>query len=64
MSTFGTLNEDQSDLNKEDSKRIRDRSFKLLISLIQPVKKRLYISFGAGIISQGLRVIGLSLIHI
>lgn len=62
MSTFGTLNEDQSDLNKEDSKRIRDRSFKLLISLIQPVKKRLYISFGAGIISQGLRVIGPAII--
>ena len=58
MSTFGTLNEDQSELNKEDSRRIRDRSFKLLISLIQPVKKRLYVSFGAGIISQGLRVIG------
>lgn len=62
MSTFGTLNEDESDLNKEDSKRIRDRSFKLLISLIQPVKKRLYISFGAGIISQGLRVIGPAII--
>lgn len=62
MSTFGTMNEDQSDLNKEDSKRIRDRSFKLLISLIQPVKKRLYISFGAGIISQGLRVIGPAII--
>jgi ATP-binding cassette subfamily B protein len=62
MSTFGTMNEDESDLNKEDSKRVRDRSFKLLISLIQPVKKRLYISFGAGIISQGLRVIGPAII--
>ncbi len=62
MSTFGTLNEDQSELNKEDSKRIRDRSFRLLISLIKPVKKRLYVSFGAGIVSQGLRVIGPAII--
>lgn len=58
MSTFGTQNEDQSELSNEDSKRIRNRSLRLLISLIQPVKKRLYISFGAGIVSQGLRVIG------
>ncbi len=62
MSTFGTLNEDQSDLNKEDSKRIRERSFRLLISLIEPVKKRLFVSFGAGVISQGLRVIGPAII--
>ena len=62
MSTFGTLNEDQSELNKEDSKRIRDRSFRLLISLIRPVKKRLFVSFGAGIVSQGLRVIGPAII--
>lgn len=62
MSTFGTMNEDESDLNKEDSKRIRDRSFKLLVSLIQPVKKRLFISFGAGVVSQGLRVIGPAII--
>jgi len=62
LSTFGTLNEDQSDLNKEDSKRIRERSFRLLISLIEPVKKRLFVSFGAGIISQGLRVIGPAII--
>ena len=62
MSTFGTLNEDQSELSKEDSKRIRDRSLRLLISLIQPVKKRLFVSFGAGIISQGLRVIGPAII--
>jgi len=62
LSTFGTLNEDQSELNKEDSKRIRDRSFRLLISLIKPVKKRLYVSFGAGIVSQGLRVIGPAII--
>ena len=62
MSTFGTLNEDQSELNKEDSKRIRDRSFRLLISLIKPVKKRLFVSFGAGIVSQGLRVIGPAII--
>jgi len=62
LSTFGTLNEDQSDLNKEDSKRIRERSFRLLISLIEPVKKRLFVSFGAGVISQGLRVIGPAII--
>ena len=62
MSTFGALNEDQSELSKEDSKRIRDRSLRLLISLIQPVKKRLFVSFGAGIISQGLRVIGPAII--
>jgi len=62
LSTFGTLNEDQSELNKEDSKRIRDRSFRLLISLIRPVKKRLFVSFGAGIVSQGLRVIGPAII--
>ena len=62
MSTFGTLNEDESDLSKEDSKAIRNRSLKLLISLIQPVKKRLYLSFGIGIFSQLLRVIGPAII--
>gem|GEM_PF-4496145 len=62
MSTFGTLNEDQSDLSKEDSKVIRNRSFRLLISLIQPVKRRLYVSFGVGIFSQLLRVIGPAII--
>lgn len=62
MSTFGTQNEDQSELNKDDSKRIRDRSFRLLVSLIGPVKNRLFISFGAGIVSQGLRVIGPAII--
>ncbi len=62
MSTFGTLNEDESDLSKEDSKVIRNRSLKLLISLIQPVKKRLYLSFGIGILSQLLRVIGPAII--
>ena len=62
MSTFGTLNEDQSELSKEDSKVIRNRSFRLLISLIQPVKRRLYVSFGVGIFSQLLRVIGPAII--
>jgi len=62
LSTFGTLNEDESDLSKEDSKVIRNRSLKLLISLIQPVKKRLYLSFGIGILSQLLRVIGPAII--
>lgn len=58
MTMFGTRNEDRSDLNSEESRQIRARSIKLLLELIDPIKKRLVFSFSAAIISQALRVLG------
>lgn len=62
MSLHGTSDEERTDLTKEESKQIRRRSGKLLISLIQPVRKRLGVSFATAIASQGLRVLGPAII--
>lgn len=62
MSMFGTRNEDRSDLNNQESRQIRARSIKLLLELIDPIKKRLAFSFSAAIVSQALRVLGPAII--
>ncbi len=62
MSLHGTSDEERTDLTKEESKQIRRRSGKLLISLIHPVRKRLGVSFTTAIASQGLRVLGPAII--
>lgn len=62
MSLHGTSDEERTDLTKEESRQIRRRSGKLLISLILPVRKRLGISFATAIASQGLRVLGPAII--
>jgi len=62
LSLHGTSDEERTDLTKEESKQIRRRSGKLLISLIHPVRKRLGVSFTTAIASQGLRVLGPAII--
>ena len=58
----GVENEEQIELTKEQSKQVRKRSLALLGLLIRPVKKRLFIGFGAVTVSQALRVTGPALI--
>lgn len=58
MSMHGVEGEERIDLTKEEQKRVRARSMKLLGSLIGPVKYRLIFSFVIVIVSQALRVVG------
>lgn len=62
MSMHGTQDEDRSNLTKEESRQVRQRSLRLLYSLVRPVKRRLAIAFSTAIVSQALRVIGPALI--
>ena len=62
MSLHGTSDEERTDLTKEESRQIRRRSGRLLVSLIRPVRKRLGMSFATAIASQGLRVMGPAII--
>jgi ATP-binding cassette, subfamily B, bacterial len=59
---YGTTDEERVNLTKAESKIIRARSNRLLLSLIQPVKKRLALSFSTAIFSQALRVLGPAII--
>ena len=56
MSMQGVQNEEKIDLTKEEQKRIRARSMKLLGSIIKPVRHRLWVSLLLVTVSQGLRV--------
>ena len=62
MSMFGTNDEERTDLNKTESKFIRQRSRKLLGSLLIPLKARLWLSIAMILVSTGLRVAGPALI--
>jgi ATP-binding cassette, subfamily B, bacterial len=59
---YGTTDEERVNLTKAESKTIRARSNRLLLSLIQPVKKRIALSFSTAIFSQALRVLGPAII--
>lgn len=62
MSMYGTNDEERTDLTKEESKYVRARSRRLLGSLLNPIKLRIYLAFALGIISTALRVAGPALI--
>lgn len=62
MSMYGTADEERVNLSKAESKTMRARSNRLLLSLIRPMKKRLAISFSTAIFSQMLRVLGPAII--
>jgi len=62
VSMHGTTNEERVNLTRAESKTIRARSNRLLLSLIEPVKKRLVLSFSTAIFSQILRVLGPAII--
>ncbi|NDC47602.1 MAG: ABC transporter ATP-binding protein [Micrococcales bacterium] len=56
MSMHGVQNEEKIHLSKEEQKRIRKRSLKLLGEIVKPVRSRLFISLALVITSQALRV--------
>ena len=58
----GVQNEERTDLTKAESKSVRQRSQRLLISLIKPVRSRLLLSLSVVVISQALRVLGPAII--
>lgn len=58
MSMHGVQNEEKIHLNKEEQKRIRQRSLKLLGEIVKPVRARLFVSLALVITSQALRVAG------
>lgn len=64
MSMHGVANEEKSDLTKEESKAIRQRSMKLLGELVNPIKKRLAVGFTTVTIATFLRVSGPAIIGI
>ena len=56
MSMQGVQNEEKIDLTKEETKRVRQRSMKLLGEMIKPIRNRLWISLLLVITSQAIRV--------
>ena len=60
--TFGTANEDNAHLSRNESKAVRRRSLTLLGSLIRPVRARFWLTIGAVVLSQAARVAGPALI--
>ena len=53
MSMQGVQNEEKIDLTKEEQKRVRARSMKLLGEIVKPVRNRLWVSLALVIASQG-----------
>ena len=62
MSMFGTNDEERTELTKDESRYVRQRSRKLLGSLILPMRAKIYIAIALGIVSTALRVAGPALI--
>ena len=58
MSMQGVQNEEKIHLSKEEQKRVRQRSLKLLGEIVRPVRARLFVSLALVITSQALRVAG------
>ena len=57
-STQGTANEDNVDLSRADSKAVRQRSVRLLGSLVHPVRGRFIWTVILVVLSQAARVAG------
>lgn len=62
MSLAGVQEEERTDLNKAESKAVRARSTRLLLSLIKPVRSRLIFGLLMVTLSTALRVAGPALI--
>jgi len=62
MSMYGTNDEERTDLTKEESKYVRARSRRLLSTLLNPIKARIYLAIFLGVVSTALRVAGPALI--
>jgi ATP-binding cassette subfamily B protein len=55
MSMQGVQNEEKIDLTKEETKRVRQRSMKLLGEMVRPIRNRLWVSLALVTVSQALR---------
>ncbi|GAA4159927.1 ABC transporter ATP-binding protein [Gryllotalpicola daejeonensis] len=64
VAATGVTGEDRSDLSKEESRRIRQRSLRLLGSLIAPMRGRVILTLVVVVISTVLQVAGPALIGI
>lgn len=64
MTLIGVEGEDRNNLSKEESRAVRQRSLRLLISLLKPIKGQLGIAVGVVLISQMAQVAGPFLIAI
>ena len=62
MSMQGVTDEDRIELNKDESKVMKLRSRRLLLSLIRPIRFRLMLSFTMVVFSQAFRALGPALI--
>jgi ATP-binding cassette subfamily B protein len=62
MSMQGVTDEDRIELNKNESKVMKLRSRRLLLSLIRPIRFRLMLSFTMVVFSQAFRALGPALI--
>ncbi|MFM1950894.1 MAG: hypothetical protein RL418_581, partial [Actinomycetota bacterium] len=62
MSMYGTSDEERTDLNKAESRYVRERSRRLLGSLLSPLKNRIYGAIALVLVSTALRVTGPALI--
>ena len=62
MSMQGVADEDRIELSKDESKAVKLRSRRLLVSLIHPVRFRLMVSFTLVVFSQAFRAAGPALI--
>ncbi|TPW72766.1 ABC transporter ATP-binding protein [Schumannella sp. 10F1B-5-1] len=62
MSLEGVAGEERSDYTKEESRAIRQRSLRLLGSLLSPLKARLVLTAVVVVVSTGLQVAGPALI--
>ncbi|MEY4043494.1 MAG: hypothetical protein RL529_1061, partial [Actinomycetota bacterium] len=62
MSMQGVTDEDRIELNKDESKVMKLRSRRLLLSLIHPIRFRLMLSFTMVVFSQAFRAVGPALI--
>jgi len=62
MSISGVAGEERSDYTKDESKAIRQRSLRLLGSLLRPLRARLVLTAAVIVVSTGLQVAGPALI--
>ena len=62
MSVIGVEGEERNDFTKAESKQIRQRSLRLLGSLLRPVRARLWMTMAIVIVSTGAQVAGPALI--
>jgi ATP-binding cassette, subfamily B, bacterial len=62
MTMFGVQDEDRSHLTKEESRQVRQRSLRLLGSLLRPLRWRVVLTAAVAILTSAAQVVGPALI--